>query len=98
PPSSPLALHDALPISRAELVPECRFGPGAMPAETGRVHGTQIPIDHIIVMMQENRSFDRYFGRLHDQGQPRVRPPRPNSSNPDPDRKSTRLNSSHRTI
>ena len=57
-----------------------------MPAETlpRRPHGAAIPIDHIIVLMQENRSFDHYFGQLHDQGQPRVRPPRKNASNPDP--------------
>ncbi|HSV04926.1 MAG TPA: alkaline phosphatase family protein [Candidatus Binatus sp.] len=70
--------------ARAERVPNCHFAAGAMPAETGPVHGSQIPIDHIVVLMQENRSFDHYFGQLHDQGQPRVRPPRANSSNPDP--------------
>jgi phospholipase C len=81
-----LATLVGVPSVRAERVPRCRFGPGALPTETlpGRPHGSQIPIDHIIVLMQENRSFDHYFGPLHDQGQPRVRPPRRNSSNPDP--------------
>src|SRR3954463_2008776 len=27
-------------------------------------------INHVVVMMQENRSFDSYFARLHYQGQP----------------------------
>ncbi|TMB14520.1 MAG: alkaline phosphatase family protein [Deltaproteobacteria bacterium] len=81
-----LAALLSAPPARAERVPRCRFGPGAMPAETlpGRPHGSAIPIDHIVVLMQENRSFDHYFGRLHDQGQPRVRPVPRNASNPDP--------------
>src|SRR5205814_8672494 len=29
-----------------------------------------IPIDHIIVLMKENRSFDHILGRLHEAGQP----------------------------
>jgi phospholipase C len=32
--------------------------------------GTDIPIDHIIVVMQENRSFDHYFYKLPEYGQP----------------------------
>src|SRR5690348_15007589 len=27
-------------------------------------------IEHVVVLMQENRSYDSYFGRLHYQGQP----------------------------
>jgi phospholipase C len=59
--------------ARAQLPPNCKFGPGALPAQTlpnGSLHGAQIPIDHIVVAMQENRSFDHYFGQLHFQGQP----------------------------
>ncbi len=45
----------------------CRFTKGAMPAATiGRelpVDG-DIPIKNIVVLMQENRSFDSYFGHL----------------------------------
>jgi phospholipase C len=29
-----------------------------------------LPIKHIVVAMKENRAFDHYFGKLHDQGQP----------------------------
>jgi phospholipase C len=66
--------------------PKCTFGPGDLPAVTARhrPHGSQIPIDTIVVLMQENRSFDHYFGRLHFQGQPRVKPEPRNASNPDP--------------
>jgi len=65
----------------------CRFGPGALPAQTlphGRPHGDAIPIDHIVVLMQENRSFDHYLGRLHWEGQRRSRPEPPRAANPDP--------------
>src|SRR5438309_5254484 len=33
--------------------------PGATSAS-----GSSIPIDHVVVLMQENRSFDHYFGQL----------------------------------
>ncbi len=53
----------------------CGFKAGALPAETqgkGYPNGTEIPIDHIVVMMMENRSFDHYFQRLPQNGQPDV--------------------------
>ena len=62
--------------------PTCTFGPGALPVDTlpaGTVHGASIPIDHIIVAMQENRSFDHYFGKLNKESGP----PK-GSTNPDP--------------
>ena len=64
----------------------CRFGPGATPAVTApnKPHGSQIPIDTIVVAMQENRSFDHYFAQLRLQGQPHVRRVPKNASNPDP--------------
>jgi phospholipase C len=37
----------------------CVFGAGALPAQTlgpTEPHGTQIPIDHFVIVMQENRS------------------------------------------
>jgi phospholipase C len=63
----------------------CAFGPGAWAAQTvGREVpvGDQMPIDHIIVLMQENRSFDHYFGRLAAMGQPDAEGPPDSYSNP----------------
>ena len=45
----------------------CKFGRGAMPAETlgGELPvDKDIPIETVIVLMQENRSFDSYFAHL----------------------------------
>jgi phospholipase C len=49
----------------------CAFQAGAWPAETiGNEYplGADIPINHVIVIMQENRAFDHYLGRLVAQG------------------------------
>src|SRR5512147_1939724 len=69
---------------RAEDPPACPFGAGALPADTlapGAPHGADIPIDTIVVLMQENRSYDHYFGQLRKPGAERA--PR-DASNPDP--------------
>ncbi|HEX7668538.1 MAG TPA: alkaline phosphatase family protein, partial [Polyangiaceae bacterium] len=53
----------------------CAFGPGAKPGDTldpGTPIGDEIPIDHFVVVMQENRSFDHYFEKLPEFGQPDV--------------------------
>jgi phospholipase C len=45
----------------------CEFERGAWPWETiGEEFpiGDEIPIDHVIVVLQENRSFDHYFGTM----------------------------------
>ena len=34
--------------------------------------GSVASIDHVVVLMQENRSYDSYFSRLHFQGQPQA--------------------------
>src|SRR5258708_1494942 len=49
----------------------CRFRAGALPENTiaSPATGTTIPIDHVIVLMQENRSFDHYLGHLPGHGQ-----------------------------
>jgi len=66
--------------------PRCLFGAGALPAQTSpnKPHGSRIPIDNIVLLMQENRSFDHYFGQLHFHGQRRSRPEPPGASNPNP--------------
>lgn len=45
----------------------CRYARGAMPWETlgeSQPLGDAIPIDHVLVLVQENRSFDHYFGAM----------------------------------
>jgi len=66
----------------AETPPACLHGPGALPVDTlpaGSRHGNAIPINTIVVLMQENRSFDHYFGKLKGKSGPPRR-----ASNPDP--------------
>lgn len=43
----------------------------------------QLPVDHIVVLMQENRSADSYLGQLNAQGQPGYEA-QPTTGNPDP--------------
>jgi phospholipase C len=46
----------------------CQFHRGALPAETLGAEvpvGDNIPIKTVVVLMQENRSFDSYFGHLN---------------------------------
>ena len=50
--------------------------PAAMPAGLTK-------IKHVVVVMQENRSYDSYFGQLHNEGQP-ASPAEPTTGNPDP--------------
>src|SRR5258708_7908966 len=53
---------------------------GAPPARDGFAS----PIPHVVALMQENRSFDSYFGKLHFQGQPRTAAEPLRASNPNP--------------
>ena len=41
-------------------------------------------IQHVVVLMQENRSFDSYLGQLHASGQPEAEAEPSDGSNPDP--------------
>lgn len=64
----------------------CTYAAGSLPAETqGASHpsGADIPIDHVIVVMMENRSFDHYFQMLPERGQPDVDVAPADFSNPD---------------
>ena len=51
----------------------CEFAAGALPEQTSGPDepiGQRIPIDHFVIVMQENRSFDQYFHDLPKFGQP----------------------------
>jgi phospholipase C len=48
----------------------CTFAAGALPDDTlGTCASAKNPIEHIVVLMQENRPFDHYFGHLKGHGQ-----------------------------
>lgn len=63
----------ALLILQVDLYPQaadCPFEAGDLPdpdLPSGTVN-EEIPIDHILIIMQENHSFDNYFGRLNEFG------------------------------
>jgi phospholipase C len=38
-------------------------------------HGTATPIQHVVVIFQENVSFDHYFGTYTSAARPPIRPP-----------------------
>lgn len=64
----------------------CDYAAGALPAETqgdSRPYGNEIPVDNIVVLMMENRSFDHYFQKLPEAGQPDVDVAPENYTNPD---------------
>lgn len=66
----------------------CTYRAGSLPAETQGVShpsGADVPIDHIIVVMMENRSFDHYFQKLPEYGQPDVDVAPADFTNPDSD-------------
>src|SRR5688572_9660590 len=68
-----------------EKLTACTFGPGALAKDTlftGAKVGTQMPIDHFVLVMQENRSFDHYFSKLQHGG---VHVASANAENPTPD-------------
>ena len=64
----------------------CSFEAGALPQDTlgaSDLIGSDIPIDHIIVIMMENRSFDHYFSNLPAYGQEDVAVASPTETNVD---------------
>ena len=62
-----LAATRGLPAGAAALA-----GPGSLPdpSRPAGVPDPRIPIDHVVVVMMENHSFDNYFGLLPRRGQP----------------------------
>ncbi len=76
-PSTPAAVKAALsPTTNRDFSRKhCSFGAGALARDTLDVDepfGAAIPIQHFVVVMQENRSFDQYFAKLGEQGGPAV--------------------------
>ena len=66
----------------------CDYAAGHLPAEThgaSERQGAAIPIDHVVIVMMENRSFDHYFQKLPEYGQPDVEVAPADFTNPDPD-------------
>ncbi len=62
-----IALVSILFFARAaQAAPVCTAQPGALPnpATTPGTKNPNIPIEHIVVIMQENHSFDQYLGKL----------------------------------
>lgn len=75
--------NDARSTARAS----CEFGKGALPRETlgCSMRGKRLPFEHVVLFMQENRSFDHYFQKLPEFGQPDVEVAPEGTSNPAPD-------------
>lgn len=81
-PLTPCVPEDEAAAARAA----CTFGPGDVVEDTvgkcttgsGKVH---IPVEHIVLIMQENRSFDHYLGKL-DEVYPDADVPPKDASNP----------------
>ncbi len=74
----------AAPVLAQDAAPPCPYDAGALPAQTSALHGAQIPVQTIVVFMQENRSFDHYFGQLARQGQRLSEAEPKTASNPGP--------------
>lgn len=53
-----------------ELQKACAFKAGSLPKDTLKRVPKDIPIEHVIIVMQENRSFDHMFGSLRLEGHP----------------------------
>lgn len=82
----PMPPADAgMSAAQAKLLREaCTFGAGALAADTlagDTLLGDQLPFDHVVLVMQENRSFDHYFSKLSHGG---VVVASPDATNPDP--------------
>jgi phospholipase C len=84
-PAASLAVHRAV-ARRPAPEPACAFAAGARVDETLHLDArarAAIPVTHVVVIVQENRSFDHYFGRLWAAGQPDAEGFPPGFVNPD---------------
>jgi phospholipase C len=64
------------------------FGPGSMTTESigpDVPHGAALPFQHVVVLVQENHSFDNYLSDLPGAGMPDVDVASPHASNPSGD-------------
>jgi len=72
---------EPVPCAPLELAPDttaaereaCAFGPGDRAVDTlglDPATAAAIPITHVVIRMQENRSYDHYLGQLPRRGQP----------------------------
>lgn len=74
-PNPPAPVVDAGPQQTAAQAKArreaCEFKAGALPSETlasDALLGDKLPFDHIVLVMQENRSFDHYYSKLSHGG------------------------------
>src|SRR5262245_41706819 len=74
----------------------CRYGSGDLPALTLADSPHEIPIDHVILVMQENRTFDHYFSSLVMPGQT-LDVAAPDATNPDPQHPGQQISRFHQT-
>jgi phospholipase C len=78
---------------------DCSFGAGDLPSKTLADYdalNTKIPIDHIVLVMQENRTFDSYFSSLTVPGQT-IDGASPDATNPDPTKPGGTISRFHQT-
>ncbi|MEZ4221273.1 MAG: alkaline phosphatase family protein [Polyangiaceae bacterium] len=78
----------------------CQYGSGLTTTDTigpQVPHGDALPFEHIIVLMQENRSFDHYFSSLPAYGVTDVDVASPTATNPDPSAAGTPVPRFHET-
>jgi phospholipase C len=76
----------AIPDPYAAQRAACAFKQGARTSDTVGVTSAvraSIPITHVVVITEENRSFDHFFGQLAASGQPQAEGVPPSFNNPD---------------
>jgi phospholipase C len=87
-PDAPGAAAPSPVASPLEPAAVCPHAAGSLARHTlpgARDLPGSLPIKHVIVLMQENRSYDHYFGRLSAAGQPDAEPIPASYGNRDPD-------------